>query len=205
MVTATIKNIDIQGGTLKLFVDYVDNNNNLLYTGITRYNFRVGDYDVIKQKMKDDVKKQAKLLIVNKYLDKKNSDVIDDLRNESLITPYAYAALQGAFYEYQKNIVSVMRPFAASNEELNSDLNDLKRKESELEKEILQMELQLKKDGGVSAPGPIAPAEPEIQPEMFTGDTKTDGDKLVGEMLSQIKNIADEFGIKDALDALPEE
>ncbi|MHA1917011.1 MAG: hypothetical protein ACTSUV_01705 [Candidatus Ranarchaeia archaeon] len=130
---------------------------------------------------------------------------LDDLRNESLITPYAYAALQGAFYEYQKNIVSVMKPFAASNEELNSNLSDLKRQESELENEIAQMQMQLKGDKTSSPTQPISPELTVINEELFSSDTKTDGDKLVGEMLSQIKNIADEFGIKDALDALPEE
>ena len=35
---------------------------------------------------------------------------------------------------------------------------------------------------------------------MSTGEV--DGDELVGEMLKEIKNIADEFGIKEALDSL---
>jgi hypothetical protein len=130
---------------------------------------------------------------------------LDELKAKNLLTEYAHAALQGALYENQKSLATVLQPFAATTAELESDLGTLKKQQSDLEAEIAQMQTRLKKPG---APVPedvsVSADLDQLKADLFE-PTKGDGEKLVGEMLSQIRNIADEFGLKEALDALPEE
>jgi uncharacterized phage infection (PIP) family protein YhgE len=130
---------------------------------------------------------------------------LDELKSKNLLTEYAHAALQGALYENQRSLATVLQPFAATTDELEDDLGSLKQQQSNLEAEIAQMQSRLKKPGvPVPEEAAISSDLDQLKEDLFDS-SKGDGEKLVGEMLSQIRNIADEFGLKEALDALPEE
>ncbi len=129
---------------------------------------------------------------------------LDELRAKNLLTPYAHAALQGALYENQRGLATVLQPFAATTAELESDLGTLKQQQAALEAEIAQMQTKLTKPGAPAGEPGFPSDLAHLKEDLFATGTG-DGEKLVGEMLSQIKNIADEFGLKEALDALPED
>ncbi len=112
----------------------------------------------------------------------------DNLSNrEANIMREGFLGLRTAFNR-------VLQPLGATTSELESQLEELRKNRATLESEIDSLE---SKSGLVSDSTSL----PDVPiPAMSTGEV--DGDELVGEMLKEIKNIADEFGIKEALDSL---
>ncbi|MHA1713555.1 MAG: hypothetical protein ACTSW4_05915 [Candidatus Ranarchaeia archaeon] len=128
----------------------------------------------------------------------------EEAKAKKALSPAAANIMSQAFTEYNTIIARVLRPLGATTDELKQQLEELRKSRLQLESEIDELESKMTTKPSIATGIPGTSSA-------IGSSADVDGDALVGAMLKEIKNIADEYGvpditqgldIKDALDEL---